>query len=410
MNLNDQRLSAYNKILKGTGADTAPNTPPKSAQPVQPGPAGVARAPGSGVAVAAQPRSTKGSGIPLPGLVKVPGAPSGADGKDSQYRKVAKFLLIIGVEEAARVMAKLTPEQTEKVVLELASIRRVDPDEASIVLAEFESLLLKAREPTGGIETARTILATAFGPERADEMLRKTVPESRGKPFEYLEGTDPERLYRLIADELPATKALVLSQLAPKLAADSINIMPAAEKKETVLRLAKLTAINPDVLRRVDDAMREKVLAQDTASADRIDGRSALAAILKRMDGASEKAILSGLSDSDPELGRDLRNRLFTIDDIVHADDRFMQETLRPMAERDLAVLVAGKSDEFRAKIFANISRARGAIVLEEEKLAAPVMRAESEKITSAFFSLVRRGWENGAFKLDGRDDKEVWI
>jgi len=357
---------------------------------------------------AVPPKREGKDSVSLNGLIKVP--VTGPDGKESPYRKVAKFLLLIGVEEAAKVMAKLTPEQTEKVVLELASIRRVDPDEASVVLAEFESLLRQAREPAGGVDTARTILEAAFGPERAEEMLLRAVPYANGRPFDYLDGIDSDRLLRLIADELPAVKALVLSQLKPSLAAAVIKLMPDADKNDVVIRLARLKSINPEVVRRVDETMREKVTNLSAASADSIDGRSALAEILKRMDSSSERAILSGLTDADPDLGKDLRERLFTIDDVVRCDDRFLQSTLRPMAERDLAILIAGKDELFRSKILANLSKTRGAVVLEEEQIAQPISRADSERVTGAFFATVRRAWESGECFIDGRDGKEVWV
>jgi flagellar motor switch protein FliG len=429
MTLNDKRLGAYSKILKGNPDDSGKK---ESAAGRAAGDAGIhagSTATDGDNAVerlrrelkkketlkgAEDAQNSKNSSssprpsVELPGLLKVPA--SGAGGKESSYRKVAKFLLLIGVDEAAKVIAKLTPEQTEKVVLELASIRRVDKDEASVVLAEFDSLLKQAREPSGGVDTARTILEAAFGPERAEAMLLKAVPNIHGRPFDYLDDIDPDRLLRLIVDELPSVKALVLSQIKPKLAANVIKLMGEDEKKETVMRLAKLKTINPEILRRVDDTMREKVLSLNTASSDSIDGRSALAEILKRMDGASEQSILSNLSDSDPDLGKNLRERLFTVDDIVAADDRFVQETIRPMSEHDLAVLVTGKSEAFRNKIFGNMSKTRGALVLEEEKIVSPVARSESEKVTSLFFSVMRRGWEEGKFYIAGRSDKEVWV
>ena len=61
------------------------------------------------------------------------------DGKESLYRRVAKFLLIIGVEEAAKIIPHLTQEQIDLIVPEIASIRSVDPDEATVILAEFEN-------------------------------------------------------------------------------------------------------------------------------------------------------------------------------------------------------------------------------------------------------------------------------
>lgn len=447
MNLNDKRLGAYNRILKND-TDRSADGAGKTVRSDESGssPAGNLKKPSEKKTVispyqlprmqsqAADQNEMKSQGTPkshaaanksttarpaksegpgynqfnLPGLVKVPA--SGSGGKDSSFRRVAKFLLLIGVDEAAKVMAKLTPEQTEKVVIELASIRRVDHDEATVVLAEFESLIKQAREPSGGVETARTILEAAFGKDRAEELLKKAVPDFEGKLFDFLEDIDPVKLLHIITDELPIVKALVLSQLKPQLAANIIKLMPSDDKNETILRLAKLKTVNPEVLKRVDESIREKVKNINTSSADSIDGRSALAEILKRMDGSSEKAILEGLSDSDPDLGRDLRERLFTIDDIVHADDKFLQTTLRPMSEHDLAVLVIGKKEEFRQKVFSNVSKTRGLIILEEEKIISPVARAESEKVASAFFTVMRRAWENGDFIISGRDEKEVWI
>lgn len=419
MKMSDKRLGAYNRIVKGrpAGDDDTSDAPAGTASTARGGespaasgdrPRAAAGTASDGVKSRPGSQSVPPKGAALPGLVKV--SSTGGSGRDSPYRRVAKFLLLIGTDEAARVMSKLSGEQVDKVVLELASIRRVERDEASVVLAEFESLLREAREPSGGVDTARTILTSAFGAERAEQMLGKAVPDLHGKPFDYLADMDSDRLLRLLSGELPAVKALVLSQLKPKQAADAIRLMEPVDKQETVRRLAKLTSINPEVLRRVDEGMREKVQNVSTASADSIDGRSALAEILKRMDGASEKSILSGLSETDPDLGKDLRERLFTVDDIVRADDRFLQETLRPMSDRDLAVLVAGKNGAFRNKILSNLSKTRGALVLEEEQAIAPVTRAESERVTGTFFAILRRAWESGDCFVAGRDDKEVWV
>jgi len=348
------------------------------------------------------------------GLLKVPGEAPGAGkektGKESEspFRKVAKFLVLIGKEEAARILSRLSEEQAERIAAEIASIRHVDRDEASVVFAEFESLFRKARTPTGGVDTARAILAQAFGEERAEEMLRKSVPDIDGKPFDYFAGMSAERVDRLIAGELPAVKALVLSQLEPAQAAGVIKLMAPEEKKEIVLRLAKLTSIRPELIRRVDETMREKVLSVAAPDESAIDGRAALAEILKNMDSRSGTAILDGLGTNDPELGRDLRDRLFTERDAELADDRFVQEKLRATEDRDIALMIAGRSEGFRSKIFANVSKARGALILEEERLAAPVSRKDADRAYGAFFSALRAAWERGELRI--ADEKEEWV
>ena len=337
------------------------------------------------------------------GLLKVPVEPA-PDGKDSVYRRVAKFLLLIGEDEAAKILPHLSEPQIEKIIPEIASIRTVSKEEAAVILEEFNGLLNKAREE-GGVETAREMLEKAYGKKRADELLKKAMPLEGKIPFNYLKDADNERVYLLIKDENPGVQSMVLSHLEPKKAAKIINLMTPEEKKEVVMRLAKMEPVSPDVLRRVDQAMHEKSLNQTVEKAENIDGRNALAQILKKMDVGAENDILSYLSEDDPDLGQDLRSRLFTMEDVVKADDRFVQEKLREMSEVDIAYLVATKPDDFREKILSNISAGRRAEVRAQEDILKPMRRSDCEKITSEFFSKLRRAFEEGHLIIQDRND-----
>ena len=140
------------------------------------------------------------------GLIKV--TQDQTEQKDSIFRRVAKFLLIIGEDEAAKILPHLSEEQIEKIIPEIASIRSVDKDEADSILAEFNSLLQNARQ-AGGVETAREMLTKVYGKEKANQMLEKTVPFSGARPFDYLSDSDSERIYILLKDE----KEKILEQM-----------------------------------------------------------------------------------------------------------------------------------------------------------------------------------------------------
>lgn len=339
------------------------------------------------------------------GLIKVPEQPREKDGKENIYRRVAKFLMLIGVDEAAKILPHLTDEQTEKIIPEIASIRYVEPDEAKEILQEFQGLVKQAREE-GGIDTARTILEKAFGTHKAGVILEKTATQISGKPFEYLAEADSERVTLLLKDESNAVKALVLSYLNPKVSAQVINEMETEDKKDVVMRLAKLTKISPEIVQRVDKAMQEKMNHLATSKSDSIDGKNILAQILKRMSPEAEEGILSNLAELDSELGEDLRERLFTTEDIINADDRFIQDKLRDMDEEEIAYLIATKEEDFRAKILDNVSDNRRKSILETEKFLYPMRKSDCEKATSQFFSTLRRAFEEGNLYIKGRDDE----
>ncbi len=342
------------------------------------------------------------------GLLKVPVSPPQKDGKDSVYRRVAKFLMLIGVDEAAKILPHLSPEQVEKIIPEITTIRSIDESEKKQIFEEFKNLTDRARE-NGGVSTARNILEKAFGSQKAGEVLEKAVPFKNGKPFNYLSEADPEKLDALLKDESAWVRALVCSNLPAKRAAAYIQTLPEAQKKELILHLAKLKKMNPEVVARIDEAMQKKMNSLITQKSDSIDGKNILAGILKQMDSSSEEKLLNQISSTDPALSEDLRDRLFTIDDIVNAGDKFIQKKLQQMSDESIAFLIHSKKEDFRNKILSNVSQNRKAQILDEEERHSPMRKADVEKETSIFFAFMRRSWEEGKLIIKGRDD-EVYV
>ena len=384
MNLNDLRKNAYTSA--GTGA--------KKEKPASDG-EGFKK---FGAAAAAEILKEQG-------LVKVPVSEQTPEGKESVYRRVAKFLLLIGEDEAAKILPHLSEKQIEKIIPEIASIRSVDQEEAAVILEEFNTLLENAKK-SGGPETAREMLTKAYGEDRANEMLKKAMPVQNKKPFEYLDEADVEKINLLLKDENVGVQSLVLSHLVPQKAAAVIKNMGEEQRKEVVLRLAKMEPISPEILNRVDHAMFEKSKTMTTEKAENIDGRNALAQILKKMDSGAESEILKSLSDEDPDLGYDLKKRLFTLEDVVAADDKIVQKQLRELSDEDIAYLIAAKSDEFRAKILDNVSGSRRNEILEQEDILKPMRKSTCEEITNKFVGVLRRAYEEGNLIVKGRNEE----
>lgn len=342
------------------------------------------------------------------GLLKVPVSKKEADGRDSVYRRVAKFLLIIGVDEAAKILPHLTEEQTEKIIPEIASIRSVSSEETRQILEEFETLLKNAREG-GGIDTAREILRKAYGEKKAKELIDKSVPFPLEKPFEYLNDIDNERINLLLKEESVQVKALILSHLNPKKAASVINLMDSKEKSEVAFRLLKLEPVSPEVIKNLDEVLHKKVLLQNSQRTNSLDGKNILAEILKKMSFSTENSILSKISTEEPSLANDLRERLFTVDDVVNSDDRFVQETLMMYSNYEIACLVYKREEKFTKKIFQCISQGRVSQVQEELNINQTFLKSECDKIYSKFLNTLRNAFEEGKLFIKNRTD-DVYI
>ncbi len=322
-------------------------------------------------------------------LFKVPAPTPSEAGKESVYRRIAKFLILIGDDQASKILPHLPENQIEKIIPEIASIRTINNDEAAEILNEFKSLLNKNHQ-TGGIDTAKEMLERAYGTKKADEMLKKALPLEGRKPFSYLNEADNEKIYNLIKDENDGMKAIVLSHLEPKKAAEIINKMNEDEKKDVVLRLAKMEKISPDLIVQLDKALYEKSLKYVTEETININGMNALTQILRKMDSSAGNSILNNLSDEDPELTENLKTGLFTIDDVIEVEDRIIQEKLRDMNDADICYLLGGKNEDFRCKILDNISAGRRKDVFAQEAVLKPMRKSDVEAATTQFLNAIR--------------------
>ena len=353
------------------------------------------------------------------GLLKVPlaekegvqGAQKGQKQGDSVYRRVAKFLLLIGSDQAAEVFKFLPQEDVEKIIPEITTIRSVEQDEAAAIFEEFRSLV-EIKKENGGEATAFNILEKAFGAGKAGNLMKKVEAQiDAAHPFKYLKDKSEQEILGLVKGESGQIIALVLSYLEPKVAAGVINLMDPAQKKEVVLRLAKMQKVSPDVIQAIDKTIQEKASKIVKDDSLHIDGRGALAQILKRMDAGAEQEILDNLERTDPNLSHDLQQQLFTLDDVVHADDKYLQKKLSSMSDKDIAYLIAAKEKDFEQKILSNVSVARASVIMEEQEAAKPMLKKDVEAITKNFVAQLRAAWEKGDLRVFRKDDDdEVWV
>jgi len=321
--------------------------------------------------------------------------------KPSKYRRAAQFMVLVGSDEASKILSRLPPDQVEAISKEIVSIKSISPEDAEAVLEEFRSLFSPSYgysgSSSGGLEEARKLLYAAFGPEKGEALLLKAVPDAAENPLDFLKEFSAEQLALLFKDESPAACAMVLSRVPAKLSAAVLANTSQERKTEIARRIAKMKETSPEVIGRAAAALREKARHFGrTDDGGEIDGMGVLAAILKQSDLAFGGRLLEELEESDPSLGREMKDRLYTLEDVCNAADRPIQEKLRTMEDREIALLLKGRSEGFTDKILRNISIARAARIHEETEIMGPVPRIESEAAAREFLAWFRLNREEG--------------
>jgi flagellar motor switch protein FliG len=114
--------------------------------------------------------------------------------------------------------------------------------------------------------------------------------------------------------------------------------------------------------------------------------------------------VLDAIAQMDGELADEIRQRLFTFDDIVILSDRDIQLLMREVDQKDLAVALRGVSDEVKDLIFRNMS-SRGAEMLQEDlDTGKPQRRSVVEEAQSRIVAAIRRLEDAGAITLSRGD------
>ncbi|MDR0463958.1 MAG: flagellar motor switch protein FliG [Treponema sp.] len=334
--------------------------------------------------------------------------------KDSKYTRVAKFLILIGSNQAAGILAELEPQQVQEISKEIAQIKIIKPHEREEILAEFNTLFsnreFKAYGSTqGGVETARRILYAAKGAVKGEEILNKAIPQSKENLFGFLEEFSTEQLVMLLKNESAQTSALILSRLQPKLTAGVLCRLPPENISDVVLRIAHQQEVSPEILEQVSAALKEKVRNIAGGAKDiEIDGMKTLAAILKQSGYSFGDRLLNEIEEDDPEMGHELKEKLYTLDDVINAVDRPIQDKLKTMTEYEIAVLLKGRGNDFNEKILSCVSAGRRKIIREEFELIGSVPKRECDAAAKDFLSWFRFGREKGDIIL--YSDEDVFV
>ena len=344
------------------------------------------------------PKTGKSRATPAAGgFLKVTG-----ETKDSSSGKAARLLLLLGTDEAARVMAELKPEEAEKIAGQIASTKRVDAVEARALLDEFGDRFekMEVRRVRGGVDAARDILIAAFGEEKAAEIVSRAVPEAIPRPFAFLDDLTFIQLMNLLRKENPITLSLVMAYIDPSLASRLLESMPDDERASIVLRMARTERVSTEVIGTVESALQEKLRLIGKDDSEELDGRSALADILRYMDLSDERRLLDNLEEADPSLAEQVKEKLYTMDTVLHLRDRDLQNILLEMGEKEIALLLKGQPPEIRERINDSLSSRRRLLVADEGDLSGPVPRSEADAAVKEFLEMLRIGEEAGTYLI----------
>lgn len=325
--------------------------------------------------------------------------------------KAAVLMMVLGPDISGEVVRHLTDAEIELLALEVARMEKVFPEVRESVIDEFYELAI-AQDfiAEGGIANARAVLESAFGSNRANEILSKIMTAMQVLPFEFLKKADPHQVISFIQDEHPQTIALVLSYMPMQSAAVIIGKLPQELRGDVAGRIAMMEQTPPEVIKKVEQVLEKKISSVLSQEMTQAGGPKALVDLLNRVDRTTERTIMEMLEQNEPELADVIKGMMFVFEDIIQLDDRAIQAVMREVDMKDLATALKGTKPEVAQKIFQNMSDRAVAMLKEDMEFMGPVRTKVVEEGQQKVVAIIRRLEESGEIVLSRGGEEEMIV
>lgn len=326
-------------------------------------------------------------------------------------QKAGILIAAVGPQKAAEIYKHLKDEEIEELTLEIANLRKIPPEVRDQVIEEFHQICLAQEYITrGGIDYAREILVQAIGEPKARQIIDRLTQSLQVTPFDFMRKADASQVFSFIQGEHPQTIALVIAHLQPEQGAMILSSLSPEMQAEVAKRIAVMDRTSPEVIKEVERVLERKlssIMGQDFAAAG---GVKSLVEVLNRVDRSTERSILENLEEQNPELAEEVKRLMFVFEDIIGLDDRSVQQVLREVDMKDLALALKGASEEVKGKIYKNMSSRAAQILKEDMDFMGPVRLRNVEEAQQRIVNVIRRLEEAGEIVVARGGGEEIVI
>jgi flagellar motor switch protein FliG len=325
--------------------------------------------------------------------------------------KAAILLLYLGPESTSRVFEHLEDDEIKKIGQSMASLGHVSSSTISEVVKEFTQL----NDPETGFfsqgeEFVKKILEKALGPQKAESLLLELYTSSRGGMPELLGNIDTKTIANFLSQEHPQTVAVILAKLHPKQTGEVIALLPQEMQAEVVLRIADVEQVSPEILAEIDDVIRREFTSLGGVQRFKVGGVEKVVEVFGHLDRSREKQILDRLDELNPPLAEVIRKHLFTFEDVFNLDDRGIQAIMREVSNDSLTLALKTCTDDFKEKIFRNISSRAAEMIKDDLEAMGPVRLSDVEKAQTDIVKVASRLEEEGKIVIAGRGGDDVLV
>ncbi len=318
-------------------------------------------------------------------------------------QKAAMLLMSLDAATASELVKGLDPDVVRELAVELAYLDaaglRSSERTAEVVQQFCESL---ESEETFHLDSFLSeMLKSTVGGEQAVQ-IRTQIQSLLQKrdPFLPIRSADPQIMASVLEGEHPQAAAVVLSELSARKSSEVMGLLSEDFRLSTIGRMTCSETIAAEAKMRIAETVckRLRLMTADGAAGAAGSGQSLrkAAVILRNLGKEVREGLLGAIEEKDSDVAEMVGNLMIIWEDVSQIVDRSMQEALRGVDAKKLALALHKADEDIAKKIKSNISERAAATVDEEASLMSAPKKEDIEGAREEIVRALRELNEKG--------------
>ncbi len=332
-------------------------------------------------------------------------------GKLTGPKKAAILLLALGEDAAADVMKNLEESEIQQVGYYMRRFTDVSTEELDAVLEEFYRNSVMSEEGvsiSSSPDFVKNALTKALGADKAKELSDNLRAGEEEAGLDALRFAEPIMISNYIRNEHPQTIALILSYMNNvEQSSTVLRELPESVQADVLYRMAVIESIPPGVVSEMNEVLTEEMKTAGRMATS-VGGVEPVAEILNSVDKATETRILSSIEETNPDLAEQIRELMFTFEDMALIDSKQMQIVMKDVDQADMVLALKTASDAVKELIFSSMSSRAAEMVQDDLENLGPAKLSDVEAAQQKIIKVVKKLEEDGSIVIAGAGGGDV--
>jgi flagellar motor switch protein FliG len=317
-------------------------------------------------------------------------------------------LLLLSLEEnaAAPIVGELQPEHIKLLRETAGKMKSVPANALHDVYSEFLNRSAEAvAMPKGSSGFIRRISAAALGELETQRMFEEKPLTS----IDRVAAAEVDTLAGLLVNEDPQLTAALLSQLPADKGAAILELLPDTMRAVVLTRLGSMKEIPGHLVEEIASALAAE-LPEPGAGGIVVDGVASSAALVRQLTKETCEMLLSDVEAENELLAQEIRQAMYSFEDLKLVDARAMRELLKAVPGDRLTLAVKTASPELSNHIFSGMSKRAAERVREDLELLGAVRLADVEAAQQEIVEIALRLAAEGTLTLGGGGKGDQYV